>query len=108
VVQQIVTLQAAPGSRDAVHRHTEAIDVQLLARETFSPGMRRLIDVDADADAENHNNLWSRRCRTSGRYFWRFSAPATRLLCSSPGPLWVGARINSLLLRTPSPAFFNH
>ena len=59
VIQHLVKLRAAPGSRDAAHWHAEAVNVQLLARDTFSPGMRRLLDVD---------DLWVGGCRAAGRF----------------------------------------
>ncbi len=59
VIQHLVKLRAAPGSRDAAHWHTEAVNFQLMARETFSPGMRRLVDVDA---------IWIGGCRAAGRF----------------------------------------
>ncbi len=59
VIQHLVKLQAAPGSRDAAHWHTETVNFQSMAREAFSPGMRRLIDVD---------DLWTGGCRAAGRF----------------------------------------
>ncbi len=59
VVQHLVKLHAAPGSRDAAHWHTEVVNFQLMAREAFSPSMRRLLDVD---------DLWASGCRAAGRF----------------------------------------
>ena len=59
VVQHLVKLQAAPGSRDAAHWHSEAVNCQLMARGTFSPSMCRLVEVD---------DIWTGGCRAAGRF----------------------------------------
>ena len=97
VIQHLVKLQAVPDSRDAAHWHTEVVNFQLLAREAFSPGMRRLIDVD---------DIWIGGCRAAGRFLKdhgardpsRDACPFTAREAFSPGmrrlidvdDLWVG------------------
>ena len=59
VIQHLVKLHAAPASRDAAHWHAEVVNFQLAARRAFSPGMRRLLDVD---------DIWTGGCRASQRF----------------------------------------
>ena len=72
VIQHLLKLRAAPTSRDAAHWHTEVVNFQLAAREAFSPGMRRLIDIDA---------IWLGGCRAAARFLEEAGAPDP-----SPGP----------------------
>ena len=46
VLQHVIKLQVDPASRDAAHWYQEASNSQASARRAFSPGMRRLIDLD--------------------------------------------------------------
>lgn len=46
VFQHLIKLQVAPSSRDAAHWFQETSNFQASARRSFSPGMRRLIDLD--------------------------------------------------------------
>lgn len=59
VIQHLVKLWAVPGSRDAGHWHAEVVNFQRAARRTFSPGMRRLLDVD---------DIWAGGCQAAGRF----------------------------------------
>ena len=59
VVQHLIKLDAVSASRDAAHWHAEAANFQGAARRTFSPGLRRLLDID---------DIWTSGCRAAGRF----------------------------------------